>query len=95
MTDDSAPTPTPAPPQDWGFPKADWKVRRRLLITSVAFCGVALAFVLWKGGDGPLMQNALYVFAFAAVTLIGQYVFGATWDDHNFRKAVATMRGTV
>ena len=77
---------------DWGLPKPDWKRRRRLLYLALAFCAGWISWVLYKGTDSVLFQNALYVLGGGAVALIGQYVFGAAYDDKNYMESISNMR---
>jgi hypothetical protein len=78
--------------QDWGLPKPEWTRRRRVLYVGLIFCASWLSWVLYKGTDSVLYQNALYVLGGGAVALIGQYVFGAAFDDKHYMDAIAQMR---
>jgi hypothetical protein len=77
---------------DWGFPKPDWKKRRMVLYAALCFIAGWLSFIFWKGTDTALYQQASFALICGGVALIGQYVFGAAWDDRNYMQAVAHIK---
>lgn len=69
--------------------KPSWKIRRRIIVTTLIFCGfIVLALTIatiFAGLDTALAGTiALGVLGLAGST-IGTYVFGAAWDDKNHR----------
>lgn len=67
--------------------KTSWKIRRRVVVLTLAYCAVCTTFLVfatvWWGTDTALSGTiALGVIGLAGST-IGAYVFGAAWDDKN------------
>lgn len=66
-----------------------WKLRRRVIFGSLAFCAVGISAVLASPGDAvtaPIRGQIALALIGAALGIIGSYVFGAVWDDSNARK---------
>lgn len=57
-----------------------WKYRRGVVMTTLVYCGVVIALVLWRGTDNALNRDAVNVLSVLAGTIIGSYVFGAAWE---------------
>jgi hypothetical protein len=74
-----------------GLEKSDWSRRRRVLYLGLIFCAGWISWVLYKGTDTILFQNALYVLGGGGVALIGQYVFGAAYDDKNYMSTLSSL----
>lgn len=68
-------------------PKAGWKVRRSIIITTLIFCALVIGKLTLFGPATSLSETlALGAFGLSG-SVIGAYVFGAVWDDQNERKA--------
>lgn len=65
----------------------DWRRRRRVIYATLAFCAVEVARIVERGGDSALSAQIAIALIGLAASAIGFYVAGATWDDHNARKA--------
>ena len=72
--------------------KPSWKNRRRVIFWSLVFCAAVWIWVL----TGPLWgviiaekiaETALTMSSFLAGSVIGGYVFGASWTDVGLAKA--------
>ena len=81
------PLPTPAHAY-----RSGWMLRRRMVVVSLVFIAGWLSFVLWRGADNELNRTALYMLGGAGVTIMGQYVFGKSWDDRNFMAFASQAR---
>ena len=68
----------------------EWLRRRRLIYATLAYCAAtatALLVAALRGMEGTLL-NTLAVSAYSlAGSMLGSYIFGATWDDKNARDA--------
>lgn len=62
--------------------KAPWRVRRRIIISTLFFCAACITYIMiW--GDDTRVNETIVLGAFATGTaVIGSYVFGATWHDN-------------
>lgn len=69
--------------------RPDWKRRRLRLDLALIFLGACLLYVLFPGGDATVDEVAVIPLVAGVVGLIGQYIFGATWDDKNYMNAIA------
>lgn len=68
----------------------NWKFRRRVVFSTLAFCALAVGYLIVKGNDQSTLQwNIAMGLIILAASVIGSYVFGAVWDDKiidKFRK---------
>lgn len=67
-----------------------WKQRRRIIHGTLAFCAGAVGYIVWAPGDAitaPVHATIATALIALAGGVIGSYVFGAVWDDHNARRA--------
>ena len=58
-----------------------WKIRRRIIYFTLLFCGLGIVYLIFNGDDTALngtIANGLFLLA---GSVIGSYIFGATWDD--------------
>lgn len=61
----------------------NWRVRRPLVLATLAFCAAQLTYLTIFGEDTALAQTmAIGAFGLAGSTL-GSYLFSATWDTKN------------
>ncbi|MFD2179528.1 hypothetical protein [Veronia pacifica] len=58
-----------------------WYIRRRIVIFTLLLCGVVIVYLMLKGESNPLNQSLVNGAYLLAGSVIGTYVFGATWDD--------------
>lgn len=66
--------------------KPSWKIRRRIIIATLAFCAFVIAYSMVWGDERPVHETiVLGAFALAGA-VIGSYIFGAAWDDRNVMK---------
>lgn len=82
MTDD-APASAAAVPY-----LGSWRLRRRVIFYTLGFCGADVGYLSIFATDTALHQQIGVALVALAATVIGSYVFGAVWDDHNIRKSV-------
>ncbi len=64
-------------------PKNSWKIRRRIIYTTLGFCAGCVVFLTLAGKDTQLNLTIANGVMFLAGSVIGSYIFGATWDDKN------------
>lgn len=66
--------------------RGTWRVRRRIIHTTLLFCAGQIAYLTFWGADTRLNET-LAVGAYALVgSVIGAYVFGAAWEDISMRR---------
>lgn len=70
---------------------SEWKKRRFRLDIALASILVLVFYIIFSGNDTVLYQQGLIALIGAGVALIGQYIFGAAWDDKNYMNAVKSM----
>lgn len=64
--------------------KPSWKIRRRIINTTLLFCASCVTYIMIFGDDRAV-NEVIVLGAFGlAFGTIGSYVFGAVWDDSNF-----------
>jgi hypothetical protein len=63
-----------------------WKYRRRVVFGTLIYCAAMIAYMLVRGTDSALYQQAVIALAGLAGAVIGSYVFAAVWDDKSIRK---------
>ena len=59
----------------------NWRVRRRIVHATLAFCGGIIVYVLTAGQDSSVAEAAVSGAYLLAGAVIGSYVFGAVWED--------------
>lgn len=64
--------------------KPSWRVRRRIILATLLFCGGEVAYLTIWGSDTNLHSAIANGCLILAGSVIGSYVFGAAWDDMNF-----------
>lgn len=66
--------------EDRNTGKPSWRVRRRIIFATLAYCGASWSYAqLFQGAE---MVNAISgSVGWLAAAVIGSYVFGAVWDD--------------
>ena len=69
--------------------KPEWAKRRRRLDIALTSILILVSWIIFRGEDSVLYQQGLIALIAAGVALIGQYIFGAAWDDKNFLDAVS------
>lgn len=68
--------------------RSEWKLRRRVVAGTLFFCGGSVLYLMIFGPDDNLrtaIANGLVLLAGSVVT---GYVFGAVWDDKNYRDSI-------
>lgn len=63
--------------------KPSWRVRRRIIITTLLFCAGETIYLTGWGADTNLHSTIANGVLILAGSVIGAYVFGAAWDDRN------------
>lgn len=66
--------------------RPSWKIRRRVIVATLIFCGVVVGWLAVAGEDTRLAETIATGLILLAASVIGSYVFGATWDDANVMK---------
>lgn len=74
--------------------KSEWSKRRFRLDLSLIFIALMIGWIILSGKDTAVYQQAIIALIAAGVTLVGQYIFGAAWDDKNYMRTVADMHKT-
>jgi len=64
-----------------GGVRPTWKIRRKIVITSLLFCGIVIVYVVWSADDTRVNETALIGSFGLMGSVIASYVFGAVWDD--------------
>ena len=58
-----------------------WTIRRRIIIASLIFVALCVGKIILADSPTPGQVSLAEALVYAAVGIIGSYVFGATWDD--------------
>lgn len=74
--------------------KPSWKIRRRIIVSTLLFCAFCVLWVLIKGGDNGAHEVIVMCSFGLAFAVIGSYVFGAAWDDKNYMNAMTQQKAT-
>jgi len=61
--------------------KPTWKNRRRVIFTTLIFCGLSLAYIMVVNSDSMVHQSLVLHLTLLAGSVIASYVFGAVWQD--------------
>lgn len=64
-----------------------WKVRRRFMFAVTAFCMACVMYILYKNLESSVAETTITMAFFCLSTIVGSYVFGATWQDINMAKS--------
>lgn len=72
------------------FPRPSWRIRRTIIVATLIFCAVEIAYLTICGKDTRLSETIANGLVILAGSVIGDYVFGAVWDDRNI---MAMSRG--
>lgn len=69
---------------DW---KSSWRVRRRFMFAVAAFCMWTIGYILYKDRTSGPADTAITMAFLTLISIVGSYVFGATWEDVSIAKA--------
>lgn len=75
---------------DQATPPGTWKIRRRLIFATLAYCAVMVPWLVERHPDSALVSQVVIALVGLAGAVLGSYVFGAVWDDANARKHPAS-----
>lgn len=64
-----------------------WENRRRFMFLIALFCVTTIGWVLYREMDTRVAETAVTMSFVTLISIVGSYVFGATWDDKNARSA--------
>lgn len=68
--------------------RPSWKIRRRVIASTLAFCAATIGWLVIVGESTPLNETIANGLILLAGGVIGSYVFGAAWDDLNVMKTM-------
>lgn len=63
--------------------RPSWKIRRRIILATLAFCAVCTVYLMVWGRDTAVNETIALGLVGLAISTVGSYVFGAVWDDRN------------
>jgi amino acid permease len=66
---------------------SSWTIRRRIIVITLAWCGVLVTYLSVWGRDIQLSETSVNGLLLLMASVIGSYVFGATWDHNNMRRS--------
>lgn len=58
-----------------------WTIRRRVVNLTLAFCAACILYLIIAGEDTRLHETIASGLILLSGSVIGSYIFGATWDD--------------
>ena len=58
-----------------------WKIRRNIVNSTLTFSALSIIYLMLKGNDTQLHQAIANGLILLSGSVIGSYIFGATWDD--------------
>ena len=70
---------------------SEWAKRRFRLDVALIAILILIFYIIFSGNDTVLYQQGLIALIGAGVALIGQYIFGAVWDDKNYMNSISAM----
>lgn len=65
--------------------QGSWTKRRNFMFLISFFCVLVIAWVLYKDMDSKVAETVVTMSFVTLISIVGSYVFGATWDDKNAR----------
>lgn len=68
--------------------RPDWKRRRLLIHLTLLWCLFTGTYLVGWAPSDALREQAFIAIAALAGSTLGAYVFGATWDDRNYMRAI-------
>lgn len=60
-----------------------WRKRRLIMIAVLIFCFLCIGYILIRGVDTVTAQTTVSMSFMTIISIVGSYVFGATWEDIN------------
>lgn len=78
---------TPPSRNDKG--KGNWKIRRRFMFVTIAFCMATISYILHTKLDTSPAETAMFMAFSTIITTLGAYVFSATWEDNTTRSILS------
>lgn len=60
---------------------AHWKIRRRVVAITLAFCAAVVAYCVYVNTGSRTEETAVLSSFGLAGAVIGSYIFGAVWED--------------
>lgn len=69
-----------------GTGSSAWKVRRRIVISTILWCAALISWILIFAMSDSLRETGVLALAGLMSATIGSYVFGAVWDDNSIRE---------
>jgi len=70
-------------PDDRNGGKPTWRVRRRIIHTTLIYCAFCVLWVLMMEKPTSVHETIAVSLVGLAISVISSYIFGAVWDDHN------------
>lgn len=61
--------------------KPSWTIRRRIIVSTLVWCGGMVTYLAIWGRDINLSEAAINGCLLLMASVIGSYVFGAVWED--------------
>lgn len=91
------------------FSTSNWTMRRGIIRKTLVFCAIVfslilgfIAYLLVNKPDAKydpnlvaILSGALTTIGFLALSVIGTYVGGATWDTTSYRSSISSLASTV
>lgn len=70
--------------------KPSWKIRRRLVNITLTFIAINVLYIVFRADAASMLHLQIgLALITAGVSIIGAYIFGATWDDKNYMHTIA------
>ncbi len=70
--------------------QSSWKIRRRFMFSVSAFCAWVIVYCLVQDKTSGVADTAVTMAFMTLISILGAYVFGATWEDASIRKLFNT-----
>lgn len=74
---------------------AEWHKRRRRMDVALVFMAINIQwmvlYLMYHNEENVIVSQLAITLIGAALSLIVAYVFGAAWDDNNFRKNTVNL----
>lgn len=73
---------------------SEWRRRRFRLDIALTAIFLWISWIILSGNDTVVFQQLSIALVGAGTALIGQYIFGAVWDDKNYMNALKELHQT-
>lgn len=71
--------------------KPSWKIRQKIIFATLIYCAAMIFYLAIWAESTPLREQVVLALVGLVASVIGAYIFGATWDDKNVMRREASL----